>query len=89
VRPLWIFLTGLVVGLGSILALQARNRETASASAKVGLAAFTLASGLARPRPDALRADFAGAAISGLLQLAVVVGFLVALVFGTYWLFGN
>ena len=132
-HPLWFFLTGLVVGLGSIFALQARwsrtrqlgasarealvwnalgwfaavvaglaahaliqvvlpqaqNRETAIASALVGVAAFTLASGLARRRPKAPQADFSGAATSGLLQLAVLVGFSVALVFGTYWLFGN
>lgn len=132
-HPLWIFLTALAVGLGSIFALQARwsrarqagslprdivvrnalgwlaalaaglaayaviggllqgmsNRNSAILSAIIGLGAFTLVAGQAMRGPDEQRADFASAAVSGVLQLAVLVGFPVAFIFGIYWLFGN
>ena len=132
-HPLWIFLTALAVGLGSIFALQARwgrarragsapsdivvrnalgwlaavavglaayaviggllpgpsNRNSAMLSAVIGLGAFTLVAGRATRGPDGRRADFASAAVSGLLQFAVLVGFAAAFFSGIYWLFGN
>jgi hypothetical protein len=133
VHPLWIFLTALAVGLGSIFALQARwsrarrsgspardivvrnalgwlaaaaaglaayavigvllqgmsNRNSASLSTIIGLGAFTLVAGRATRGPDGRTADFASAAVSGLLQFAALVGFAAAFFSGIYWLFGN
>jgi hypothetical protein len=133
VHPLWIFLIALAIGLGAVLALQARwrrarragvpartlvtrnalgwlaavvagvsayavfgsvlqvasNRESAILSAIIGLGAFTLVADRARRGPDGPRADFASAASNGALQLAVLVGFPVAALFGIYWMFGN
>lgn len=65
------------------------NRNSAILSAVIGLGAFTLVTGRATPGPDGSGADFANAAVSGLLQLAVLVGFPLAFVFAIYWLFGN
>jgi hypothetical protein len=67
----------------------ASNRDSAMLSAIIGLGAFTLVAGRARRGPDGPRADFASAALSGALQLAVLVGFPVAAFFGIYWMFGN
>jgi hypothetical protein len=132
-HPLWIFLTALAVGLGSIFALQSRwnrarragspardivvrnalgwlaavatglaayaviggllqgmsNRNSAMLSAVIGLGGFTLVAGRATRGPDGRKADFASAAVSGLLQFAVLVGFAAVYFFGIYWLFGN
>lgn len=65
------------------------NRDSAILSAIIGLGAFTLVAGRATRGPDGQRADFASAAVSGVLQLAVLAGFPVAFIFGIYWLFGN
>jgi hypothetical protein len=65
------------------------NRNSAMLSAVIGLGAFTLVSGRATRGPDGRRADFASAAVSGLLEFAVLVGFAAAFFFGIYWLFGN
>jgi hypothetical protein len=67
----------------------ASNRDSAMLSAIIGLGAFTLVAGRARRGLDGPRADFAGAALSGALQLAALAGFPVAAFFGIYWMFGN
>jgi hypothetical protein len=74
--------------LGGVLQV-ASNRDSAMLSAIIGLGAFTLVAGRARRGSDGPGADFANAALSGVLQLAVLVGFPLAAVFGIYWMFGN
>jgi hypothetical protein len=65
------------------------NRNSGILSAIIGLAAFTLVSVRATLNADGRRADFARATMGGLLQVAAVVSFPVAFIFGIYWLFGN